>query len=80
MSTAPQLRSSLQGVVEDGAQSLIIDFGLVTYIDASGLGVLVATERRLQAQNGSLAVINLSAQLKSVFILAGLGSRFGLDA
>lgn len=77
---APQLRSCLQRVVADGARRVTVDFELVSPVDSSGLAVLVAAERRLHALNGSLAVINVSEQLKSVFVGAGLGARFGLEA
>lgn len=80
MLAAPQLRSCLQRVVADGARSVTVDFGLVPSVDSSGLAVLVAAERRLHAQNGSLVVINVSSQLKLVFDVVGLGDRFGLDA
>ena len=45
MSTVAGLRERLSGLVDSG-QPLILDLNRVTFIDSTGLGVLVATARR----------------------------------
>ena len=43
---ATQLRASLIGYIEKGHRTFIIDLSDVDYIDSSGLGTLVAIQKR----------------------------------
>src|SRR5580693_10813802 len=49
MSTAAGLRERLSGLADSG-QPLIVDLNRVTFIDSTGLGVLVSAARRATAR------------------------------
>lgn len=55
---------------------LIIDFKNVTFMDSSGIGLIMGRYRLLQGlrPQGSLEVKNVTARTKKIMELAGLGS------
>lgn len=56
--------------------SLLIDFSQVTFMSSAGLGVLLATQKRLAANQKELYLCNVSAPVKNIFSLSGLDSIF----
>ena len=73
MASAPLLQAALEGV---GALSgpLVIDFSGVTFMDSSGLQVLLATSLKHGSVPGSVIVRNPSAQVIRVLQITDLGS------
>ncbi len=67
--TAPQmeteLKESLPGITE-----LKIDFAEVEYISSAGLRVLLAAQKRMNAQ-GKMSVLNVSEDVMDVFDITG---------
>lgn len=51
---------------------LTIDMGGVTFMDSSGIAVLLRAHRRMAQLQGSMAVTNVPAQARRVFQAAGL--------
>jgi anti-sigma B factor antagonist len=71
-----ELREALHQLIVSGARHLVLDLGRVTYIDSTGLGVLVGACRRAQSHDGSLAVVGARPRLLSIFKLTGLTGVF----
>ncbi len=73
MASAPLLQAALDGV---GALSgpLVLDFSGVTFMDSSGLQVLIATSLKRGGVPGSVIVRNPSAQVIRVLQITDLGS------
>ena len=53
VATSPQLRNDLSALIGGGARHLTLDFAAVSFVDSSGLGVLVGTYKRLREDGGS---------------------------
>jgi anti-sigma B factor antagonist len=47
LTTADLLRSTVDGVIDDGASALVLDLSDVGFMDSTALGVLVGAHRRL---------------------------------
>jgi anti-sigma B factor antagonist len=63
--TAPQLRERLLDLAADGLVHVIADMRQVSFLDSTGLGVLVGGLKRFREHGGSLApVINTTSILK----------------
>ncbi len=54
----PDLLACLDELVQEGCTRLVVDLTGVTFADASALGVLVRTRRRLEGEGGALQVVH----------------------
>lgn len=70
--SAPKLKQELDRATED----LWIDFTEVTFMGSAGLGVLLATQKRLAANQKELYLCNVAAPIKNIFSLSALDSFF----
>ncbi|MFD0852916.1 STAS domain-containing protein [Actinomadura adrarensis] len=76
--TSPRLREELLEVIEGGALHLVIDLGEVTFLDSTGLGVLVGIYHRLRARDGSMSFMGASDRVRRVFHVTQLTKIFVL--
>ena len=53
---------------------LILDFKNVTFMDSSGIGLVMGRYRLMQNHKGSVEIRNVTTQTKKIMELAGLGS------
>lgn len=51
---------------------LTLDFGKVSFMDSSGIAVVLRTQRKMLALGGSISVCNIPPQAKKVFDAAGI--------
>src|SRR3954451_9795198 len=77
--TAPELRDAFSAIAESGQRLVTVDMGQLSYIDSTGLGVLVAALKRLREQGGELRLRNLTDQARTVFEITGLFMVFTID-
>ena len=75
-STAPQLEEELNKVIQQGRESILLNFAEVSYISSGGLRVLLKTTKELHKNNGSLILCSLNTDVHKVFKLAGFTSIF----
>jgi anti-sigma B factor antagonist len=54
---APDVRAELVRVIEAGAAVVVCDLTAVTFLDSSGLGVLIGALKRLRERDGELYVV-----------------------
>ena len=59
LAEAPVLRKTLEGVLHGDTSLVVIDANDLTFIDSTGIGVLVAAHNHLGATNGLLVIANL---------------------
>lgn len=76
---AARLRESLIGYIEKGHKSCVIDLGVVDYIDSSGLGTLVAIQKRALQHGGSVVIKGLQGLVKDLFVLTRLDKVFEIQ-
>lgn len=71
--SAAALRQVLQQVVEQpGARTVEVDMSRVTFLDSSGLGVLVAAHRAAQNRGASLRLRDPGPMVKMVLEVTNL--------
>lgn len=71
--SAVQLREKIdESVIRSNAHRLILDFALVTFMDSSGIGLVMGRFRLMQENQGTLALQNLPGPIRKVMRLAGL--------
>ncbi|MEZ3421210.1 MAG: anti-sigma factor antagonist [Eubacterium sp.] len=52
---------------------LILDFKNITFMDSSGIGLVMGRYRLMQGHRGSVEIRNVNQQTKKIMELAGLG-------
>jgi stage II sporulation protein AA (anti-sigma F factor antagonist) len=73
LSIAPHLRIELDNALDTKqARHLIMDFSSVSFIDSSGLGVILGRYRRLTEVGGTVCVENTSPQVYKILEMSGL--------
>ena len=70
--TRKQLEDFLQGVVDGGARRVVLDFAHVTFMDSSGLGLLVEALKLLRAKGGRLCVAAVQELVRNVLVLSAV--------
>ena len=56
----------------------VLDLGGLTFMDSSGIAVVMRAKRRMEALQGSLVVVNIPRQAARVLEMAGLGRYVNL--
>ena len=64
ISTCPAIRRFLLAAISGGHAHLAVDMSGVTFIDASGIGVLVAAASRARQAGGGLSLLAPSPQVR----------------
>jgi anti-anti-sigma factor len=73
VATSPELRNHLNTLVARNAKNITLDFSEVSFVDSSGLGVLVGTYKRLREDGkGTIRIVGAQASVRKVFEITGL--------
>ena len=78
-SVTPQVRQRLVGLVDSGIPGLTVHLAGLSYIDSSGLALLLELRRTLTESGRFLRIVDISPQVRKLFKLTELGSLFGLS-
>jgi anti-sigma B factor antagonist len=70
--SAPAVRERLLSLLRPDASGLVIDMSAIRYADASGLAVLVSTQRRAVLLGGTLRLAGLRPEVARVLTVTGL--------
>jgi anti-sigma B factor antagonist len=54
-------------VFDSVQESVVLDFEGLRYISSVGLGILISTQRRLDAAGGKVRIVNASDHIKDLF-------------
>lgn len=73
---SPNVREALRGLIEQKLPRVLIDLGEVTYIDSSGIAVLIDAMQRIQTYGGKLALFGIRDNVRTVFEIARLDAVF----
>jgi anti-sigma B factor antagonist len=74
LTTVAGLRERLFALADEG-QPLIIDLNRVTFIDSTGLGVLIGVARRVDQHGGSLHAVCSQPQPRKLLWMTGVDRR-----
>lgn len=76
--TAAALRTAISDVIDDGHAHLVLDAAGITFLDSTGIGVLVIALRRTRASDGSFALAGAQGRTLRTLSLTGLDRVFDL--
>ncbi len=75
--TAPALRDTLLGRIEQGAHLLLLDLSGVAFLDSSALGALIATAKRM-GPLGRFGVSGVQPAVARLFALTHMDRVFSI--
>ncbi|HOW83635.1 MAG TPA: STAS domain-containing protein [Spirochaetota bacterium] len=70
------LKKALFSVTDGKYPSVVVDMKNVNYMDSSGIGALVAGQKKMKAHNGKFALINIHDDVLNILKLATLDKFF----
>jgi anti-sigma B factor antagonist len=84
VATSPRLRTELSALLGRGATEITLDFSGVTFVDSSGLGVLIGALKRLRDgadsdDTRSLRIVGAQVAVRKVFEITGLEAALLAD-
>ncbi len=80
VATSPQLRTQLTNLIARGARDITVRFEGVSFVDSSGLGVLVGAYKRLrEGDEGTIRIVGAQPSVRKVFEITGLESALLTD-
>jgi len=77
---APEARENLKAIVEGGAGKLIVDLNGVSFIDSSGLSVLISAFKLIRAKGGRMLLSGISKNVQTLLELTRLSEIFEMFA
>lgn len=73
---APEFRQQISDALEADAELILIDFQNVSFMDSSGLGLLVVALKTVRAADRQLFLCSINAQLEMLFDLTDTRQLF----
>lgn len=73
---ASQLQKAFLSIAEDENESVVINLSGVNYMDSSGIGALVAGQKKIKANNSSFGLVNVNDNVLNILKLATLDRFF----
>ncbi len=73
--TAPRLGRRLLDLAEEGKRKLVVDLSEVTFMDSTGISVILNSVRHLATRHGSLVLVCPTQRILRPFEITGLASR-----
>ena len=64
--------NKISGLIEAGADKIVIDLSQVTYIDSASIGCLMDIYRLMSERSGSLKLVGLQERVETMVSLTGL--------
>ena len=79
VSTAPQVKLAARDAVFAGSDRVVLDLTETTFLDSTGLGVIIGLARLLRP-DGDIAIVNVNPSIAKTFEITGLGDIFTVCA
>jgi len=80
LATSPQLDTAVIAAIDSGNSSVVIDLTDVTFMDSSGLGVIVRALKRCREAENDLDLVITNERVLKVFGITGLDQVIPIHA
>jgi anti-sigma B factor antagonist len=78
LSTAPELKEVLNGVIDGSARFVLVDLSKATFIDSTTLGVLMGAVKRVRPDGGEIAISCRDPNIRKIFEITLLDRVFAI--
>ncbi|MDD2647495.1 MAG: anti-sigma F factor antagonist [Eubacteriales bacterium] len=77
---APKIRAELDEVLQDKSiRKLCLDLKAMSFMDSSGIGVLMGRYKLLNRRGGEIYVKNMNSHVRRIFDMSGLRQIVGVQ-
>ena len=76
---SPRVERSLTSMIKKKPDRIVVDLSGVTFIDSSGMAVLIRALQNMKEYGGNLSLSGLSDQVRLIFEIARLDQVFVID-
>ncbi len=73
-----KLREAVNGLLDEGRKSILLNMSGVSYMDSAGIGELVACYKRAREKGVSLKLLNPNGKVQDLLILTKLQEIFDI--
>ena len=73
---SPRIAAALREMIAQKPAQLLVDLSRVTYVDSSGLAVLIGAMQSVEQQGGKFGIVGLQETVRSIFEIARLDQVF----
>jgi len=73
---ADALRSTILASIQQGTEKILIDLGEITWVNSTGLGVLITSHLAARGKGGSLKLVGVSKRIESILSVTRLNTVF----
>lgn len=70
--SAEKIREEIDLTMDKGFKNLIFNFSKVSFMDSSGIGVIIGRYKKVQRKGGITCITCLSDKIKRIFDISGL--------
>ncbi len=77
--TSPELKCKIYELIEEKKLDILINGDDLTYIDSTGLGILMGIYKKLKENNLNIKIINLKPNIYKLFDITGLNKIFNIQ-
>lgn len=71
-----EVKNTIQKAVDQDKKKILLDLGKVSWMDSSGLGVLVSGHTTLARAEGAMKILNATKKIHELFIITKLITIF----
>jgi anti-sigma B factor antagonist len=75
---SPQVKETLEPLIQKKMARILVDLSAVSYIDSSGLAIFIETMQRIAAYGGKFALFGLRESVRGIFEIARLDQIFNI--
>jgi len=76
---APDMKQRLHKCIDQTPADLVLDCTRLSYIDSTGMGVLISVLKHLKDVGKDMRIINLSPYIYKIFTITGLQNIFSIE-
>jgi anti-sigma B factor antagonist len=77
--SSQNFKAELNEAVKSCNSDLYIDCKDLTYIDSTGLGILVGALKEIRKEDNNIYICNLKDNIKKLFLITGLDKLFRIE-
>ena len=59
-------------LADPGVKRLVLDLKNLTFMDSSGIGVILGRYREMRLRGGTVAVMNMNPHVEKIFLMSGM--------